>query len=170
MALPFKLKDLMVFQNGINYRGQVASVTLPKLTMKIEEWRGAGMATAFPVTNGMDGLMEMEHEWGGPMREVIAQFGIGATAADFTRFSGAYQAEDTGEVVAIDITTRGVIEEIDMGEAKPGESAPMKTKSKLGYYRLDWNGATLIEIDPLAGIMVVAGVDRWADIRAALGS
>ena len=64
---------------------------------------------------------------------------------------------------------RGRHEEIEMGEQKPGEPGEFKVKSALAYYKLVWNGRTEIEIDPLAGIEIVDGIDRSAERRAAIG-
>lgn len=43
MALPRKLKYLNMFNDGLSYMGVVESVTLPKLTRKLEKYRGGGM-------------------------------------------------------------------------------------------------------------------------------
>ena len=43
MALPRKLKYLNLFNDGLSYMGVVQSVTLPKLTRKLENYRGGGM-------------------------------------------------------------------------------------------------------------------------------
>ena len=52
MALPSKLKNFNLFNDGHSYMGQVDEVVLPKLTAKMEEWRGGGMDA--PVDIGMD--------------------------------------------------------------------------------------------------------------------
>lgn len=41
MAMPRKLKLMNVFLNGYSYQGVAKSVTLPKLTRKLENYRGA---------------------------------------------------------------------------------------------------------------------------------
>ena len=43
MALPRKLKNMNLFNQGRSYIGEVPSVTLPKLTRKLDEYRGGGM-------------------------------------------------------------------------------------------------------------------------------
>jgi P2 family phage contractile tail tube protein len=74
MGLPRKLKDLMLFNAGEAYVGQVGSFTLPKLTRKMEEWRGGGMDTPFEIDMGGE---KLEAEWtcGGPIVEVLRQSG-----------------------------------------------------------------------------------------------
>ena len=43
MALPRKLKNLNLFNEGNSYVGVVKSVTLPPLARKMEAYRGGGM-------------------------------------------------------------------------------------------------------------------------------
>ncbi|TBM13922.1 phage tail protein, partial [Hafnia alvei] len=43
MGMPRKLKYLNLFNDGLSYMGVVSSVTLPKLTRKLENYRGGGM-------------------------------------------------------------------------------------------------------------------------------
>ena len=44
MAMPRKLKFLNTFLDGVSYLGVIESVTLPKLTRKLENYRGGGMS------------------------------------------------------------------------------------------------------------------------------
>ena len=54
MALPRKLKYLNMFNDGLSYMGVVESVTLPKLTRKLENYRGGGMNGAAAIDLGLD--------------------------------------------------------------------------------------------------------------------
>ena len=167
MGMPRKLKDLRLFNDGLRYLGEVASVTLPKLTRKFEEWRGGGMDSAAKVDMGGE-AMEMEWALGGPMVDVLAQYGETDIAGVQLRFVGAWQTDDDSGVDRVEIVIRGSHEEIDMGEAKPGEGGEFKVKTAVAYYKLTWNGVTVIEADPLNGVLIVGGVDRRAAIRNAL--
>ena len=168
MGLPRTLKDMMLFNEGLAYLGEAGSVTLPTLTRKMEEWRGAGMNAPVKMDMGME-AMELEAVFGGPMRDILRQWGVTTVAGVYLRFAGAYQQDDTGDVDSVEIIVRGRHEEIEMGEQKPGEAGEFKVKSALAYYKLVWNGRTEIEIDPLAGIEIVDGIDRSAERRAAIG-
>ncbi|EFI1440520.1 phage tail protein, partial [Escherichia coli] len=66
MAMPRKLKYMNVFLNGYSYQGVATSVTLPKLTRKLENYRGAGMNGSAPVDLGLDDdALSMEWSLGG---------------------------------------------------------------------------------------------------------
>jgi len=168
MGLPLKLKDMVLTNYGRAYLGDVPSVTMPKLARKFEEWRGAGMDGPVKIDMGGEAL-DMEWSAGGPLKDVLSQFGATTVDATFLRFTGAYQADDTEDHVAVEITVRGRHEEIDPGEQKVGEGGEFKMKTACSYYRLEWNGETVIEIDRLARLFMVNGIDILAQRRAILG-
>ncbi|MBB4617999.1 phage major tail tube protein [Sphingomonas abaci] len=167
MALPRKLKIMDVFNEGQSWMGQVSSVTLPKIAMKGEDWRGAGMIGEVTIDMGLEKL-ELETTCGGPMRDSIRQLGTPGVAGTFRRFAGGYQDDSTGEVTRVDITMRGRPVEIDKGEAKVGEGGEFKDKWALSYLREEWDGRVLVEIDLLNGVYIVDGVDRYAELRNAI--
>ena len=167
MGLPRKLKDLRLYNDGLRYMGEVGSCTLPKLTRKFEEWKGAGMDAPVKIDMGGE-AMEMEFALGGPMVDVLAQYGETDIAGVQLRFVGAWQKDDDSDLDRVEIVIRGRHEEIDMGEAKPGEGGEFKVKTALVYYKLTWNGVTVIEADVLNSILLVGGIDRRAALTNAL--
>ena len=88
MALPKKLKNFNLFQNGENFAGQVAEVTPPKLTRKMEAYRGGGMNGPIDIDQGQEGIV-LEWTAGGFMRSVCAQYGITKHDGVQLRFAGA---------------------------------------------------------------------------------
>lgn len=169
MGMPRKLKNLNVFNDGVTYIGQAGEVTPPKLVRKLEDWRGGGMDAPIKADMGQEGL-EMEVTCGGFMRDVFGQFAIAQHNGVMLRYAGAYQRDDSGEVDAVEIVVRGRHEEIDMGKGKPGDDTEFKFKTVCSYYKLSMNGAVLVEIDVQNMICIVNGVDRLAELRAAIGA
>ena len=95
MAMPRKLKLMNVFLNGYSYQGVAKSVTLPKLTRKLENYRGAGMNGSAPVDLGLDDdALSMEWSLGGFPDSVIWEL-YAATGVDAVpiRFAGSYQRD-----------------------------------------------------------------------------
>lgn len=166
MALPRTLKDFNVFYNGIDFVGQCTEFTRPKLSLKLEDYSGAGVG---PVKMNMGPeAIEAEHAYGGIMRDILNDFG-GSISGVMLRFAGAYQRDDTDEVDAVEIVLRGRHQEIDPGAAKPGDKTEFKVKTACTYYKETINGDTVIELDLLNKIFVVNGKDLWAEIRKAIG-
>lgn len=170
MAMPRKLKNMMLFNDGHSYLGVAKSVTLPPLARKMEAFRGAGMNGPVKADLGMsDDGIQLEWSLGGLDLTVLKQFGAVGVAAVPLRFTGSYQQDDTGEETAVEIVVRGRHESIEMGEAAAGEDTEHKITTAGSYYKLIVDGETVIEIDLLNFIEIVGGEDRLAKQRAALG-
>lgn len=168
MALPRKLKNFIIFADGVNYAGECEEVTLPKLTRKLEEYRAGGMNG--PVDLDMGGeKLELEATYGGLMREILKQYGVTRTDAALVRFAGAYQRDDSGDVDSVEIVVRGRHTELDFGTGKVGDNSQFKVKSSVSYFKLTVNGEVWIEIDYVNFIEIVFGVDRLAEQRRAMG-
>lgn len=168
MGLPATLKNLNLFNDGLSYLGQVPELTPPTLGRDFEDYRGGGMNGPVKLDRGMKGI-EMEWTGAAMLRDVFRQFGIAQVDGVQLRFAGAYQADDTGAVDAVEIVVRGRHEEIAPGGAKPADNTELKIKTACSYYKLTINGEVLIEIDLLNMVEIVGGVDRLAEQRAAIG-
>ncbi len=168
MALPRKLKGFNLFQNGENFVGQVAEVTLPKLTRKMEDWQGGGMGGPIKVDFGNEGI-QMEWTAGGFMKSVLQQYGITQHDGVLLRFAGGYQAGDSTSVDAIEIVIKGRHSEIDPGSAKAKEDTSFKVTTVASYYKLSINGEEIIEIDFVNMIERINGSDLLATLRTAIG-
>ena len=168
MALPRKLKNFNLFVDALSFVGVVTEVVLPKLSRKMEEFRGGGMNGPIEVDLGSE-LLTLEWTCGGHVREVYQAFGISRADGVLLRFAGAIQRDDTGEVQAVEIVVRGRHKEIDPGTAKAGDDTALKVTSTLTYYKLTIDGEVDIEIDILNMVEMVGGEDRLAQQRAAIG-
>lgn len=168
MALPRKLKNCNLFNDGNNYLGQIEEVTLPKLSRKMEDWRGGGMDGAVQADMGQDNI-ELQWTAGGVLDTALRQYGVTRVGGCLLRFAGAFQRDDTGDVDAVEVVVRGRHKEIDFGSAKPGDHTQHKFTTACSYYKLSMNGSVLVEIDLLNMVFNVGGVDRLADQRRAIG-
>lgn len=168
MALPNALKNFNHYTDGNSLMGVVEEVTLPKLSRKMEEFQGGGMVAPVDVDLGNE---KLEHEvtCGGFVGDGVKQFAATKANAVLHRFAGAYQRDDTGDVQAVEIVTRGRYKEIDFGNAKVGDKTQTKFKGSLSYYKLTVDGVVLIEIDALSFVYNVNGVDMLAAQRKAIG-
>ena len=169
MALPSKLKNLGMFNDGVSYIGLAKSVTLPPLTRIMEDYRAAGMVGPVKIDNGQEAI-SLEWTLGGLDLLVLRQYGATRVDAVQLRFAGAYQNPQTGAVDAVEIVVRGRHEEIDLGDAEPGEDTEWSINTACAYYKLSVNGVVEIEIDFLNGVEIVGGVDRNLEILQAIGA
>lgn len=170
MALPRKLKFMNLFNDANNYQGIVEELTLPKLTRKLEAYRGGGMNGSANVDLGLDdGALDSEVTLGGIEAQIYTQWGITKVDGVMLRFVGSFQRDDTGEIVAVEVVTRGRYSEFDSGNYKQGDNTQTKLSAKNTYYKLTMGGRVLIEIDTVNMVEIVDGVDRLAEHRRAIG-
>ncbi|MDH2898855.1 MULTISPECIES: phage major tail tube protein [Rahnella] len=171
MALPRKLKYLNLFNDGLSYMGVVQSVTLPKLTRKLENYRGGGMNGSAPVDFGLDDdALTVEWSMGGlPDETLWAQYAAAGAADVPLRFAGSFQRDDTGDTSAVEIVMRGRHKEIDTGDMKQGEDTESKITTQCTYYKLVIDGNTLIEIDTVNMVEIVNGTDMLEKHRRNIG-
>jgi len=168
MGLAKKLKNYNLYNEGNSYMGVVDEFAQPKIAHAMDEWRAGGMLGPVKIDNGLQ-MMEAEATVGGIVRQMLRQMGSASVDGVLLRLVGAYQSDDGSNVDQVEIVMRGRWEEIDMGNAKAGEDTKHKGKMPLAYYKLNINGRTEIEIDMLNAIYIVDGVDRYAEIRSAIG-
>jgi len=160
MALPRKLKYLNLFNEGNNWQGIVESLTLPKLTRKLENYRGGGMSGSAKVDLGLDDdALDVEWTIGGIEALPIKQMGVAKLDGVMLRYTGSIQRDDTGEVQAVEAVIRGRHKELDFGEHKQGEN----------YFKLTIAGEEICEIDTVNMVEKFGGVDRLAEHRQAIG-
>ncbi len=171
VAVGWLQKYLNMFNDGLSYMGVVESVTLPKLTRKLEKYRGGGMPGAVSVDLGLDDdALSLEWTLGGlPDIELWAQYASPGADSVPLRFTGSYQRDDTGAISAVEVVMRGRHKEYDGGENKQGESGTTKMATECAYYQLTIDGKEVIEIDVINMVLKVDGVDRMAEHRKAIG-
>ncbi|MDQ0739244.1 phage major tail tube protein [Pseudomonas sp. W4I3] len=170
MAMPRKLKNLNLFNDGNSYLGLVKSLTLPALGRKMEGYRGGGMNGPVKADLGMsDDGIQFEWKTGGLDLISLRQFGAVNASSVALRFSGPYQQDDTGEVSNVEVVVRGRHETIEMGDAQPGEDTEHSMTTTCSYYKLTVDGEEIIEIDLLNFVEKVNGVDMLEKHRTGMG-
>ncbi|MDE1493382.1 phage major tail tube protein, partial [Xenorhabdus bovienii] len=119
------------FNDGNNYIGVVEEITLPKLSRKLEAYRGGGMNGAANVDLGLDdGALDAEFTLGGVEAQLYKQWGIEKVDGVALRFNGSFQRDDTGDVIAVEVALRGRFSEFDHGSYKQGDNTQTKVSAK----------------------------------------
>lgn len=168
MALPHKLKDFNLFGDGNSWQGQVPTLTLPELARNTEEYRGGGMDGPIEIDMGQN-LIEFSWTAAGMIVDIFDQYGTPLHDANLLRFTGSYESDETGEVMPVEVVTRGRHKTIALGDAEPGGNNQISVTTTCSYYKLTVDGQEIIEIDLPGMVFRVRGVDRLAQRRRALG-
>lgn len=166
--LPRTLHNFNVFTNGVNWAGVAQEVQLPKITKKVEDYRGAGMIGDVGITMGYE-KMECEITYGGfdPMHFTQLKY-CGATSLPI-RFVGLYKRQDTCVTSAVEIYMRGNAVEFDGGSSKLGEQTEHKIKYNVSYYRVMVDGVEVCELDFINGIEKFGDTDVAQQLKNLLG-
>lgn len=164
--LPKILKNFSAFVDGRGYAGRVDEITLPKLSIKTEEYRGGGMDVPIDIDLGMEKL-EAEITFSEYDPELFRLFGImDNSTVNFTLRGGL---QGTGDAEPVVINLRGKIKELDSGSWKAGDKATLKCMIAIFYYKFTIDRRELIEIDAENMIRKINGVDQLSSMRQALG-
>lgn len=167
MALNDILKNMNLFVDGHGYAGNVEEITLPKLTMKMEEFRNGGMDAPIEVEMGMEKL-ELSFSLTKFDADVLKLFGLAPGSSKPINIRGSLLSEDGTEKPVI-INAQGMIKESDFGSWKPGDKATLKGSVAVKYYKLTIDGNVVHEIDVINMIRKINGVDQLAQTRKNLG-
>lgn len=165
--IPEMLTNCVMFVDGVSFSGDVPSMTLPKLSIKSEEYRGGGMSGPVDLPTGLEKL-EAAFTTNGVRREALKFFGLADQTACNLVFRGSFKGQK-GTVKAVTVTLRGSLKEVDMGDWKPGDKAEIKHAVAITYYKLEIDGRVMFEIDFANMVQVINGVDQLAAERSALG-
>jgi len=125
--IPETLANLNLFVDGISFQGDVPSLTLPKLTLKMEEHRPGGMNMTVELDMGME-KQEASFTTTGVRREALNHFGL----ADGTEFDSSWSRGKPFQCV---IGTGRVIKGWDQGimGMRVGGKRKLLVPAHLGY-------------------------------------
>ena len=165
--IPEMLTNCVMFVDGVSFSGDVPSMTLPKLSIKTEEYRGGGMSGPVDMPTGLEKL-EAAFTTNGVRKEALKFFGLADQTACNLVFRGSFKGQK-GTVKSVTVTLRGSLKEVDMGDWKPGDKSEIKHAVAVTYYKLEIDGRVMYEIDFANMVQVIDGVDQLAAERSALG-
>ena len=165
ITIPRKLQNFTAFVDGRGYAGLVTEVEPPKITIKTEEYRAAGMDTPIEIDMGTEKL-EATLTFAEHNKELFKALGLlpGGNLSITLRGAGG----EGSATNAITIELRGRFKELDQGSWKSGDEATVKFMVALRYYKLTIDGEDVVEIDTENMKRMIGGVDQLAGQRDAL--
>lgn len=158
------LRNCTIFVDRVSKIGQASEIALPVPAEKVEELRNAGMVMPIDIPMGYE-KAEASFKLTGFDPQVIALFGLAVGVEKEFMVTGALAHED-GTIINATAYIRGRLVKSDHGSWKPGETGENDFQITLRYYRLEVEGATLIEMTPFE--VSIGGVSQTSGIRAAL--
>lgn len=166
--LPAVIKNMNVFVDGTSYAGVAKTVALPELVKKTEDYRAAGMIGDIALDMGFEKL-EMTVTYTGVDSRQFAQLARCGVSDLPIRYIGAYERQDTCQHVTREVYMRGALTGLPLGEIELGSPNEQELTYSVTYIKVVDDGVTMLEIDVVNGICILAGVDKTAEINARLG-
>ena len=169
ITVPHTLKNfnLYIAKPGVDqasYAGLITELTLPKLSIKTEEFRAGGMDASIPIEVGMESL-RCDFSLAEYNIATLNLFSFFDYATSLT-FRGAFT---NGEAVqATVIKLNGAIKENDFGSWKLGSLVTFKVSFVATYYELTINDKEIIKIDVVNMERVINGNDQLANWKTAI--
>ncbi|TCS94125.1 hypothetical protein EDC36_12047 [Tepidimonas ignava] len=167
MAIQHILANLNAFVAGKGYLGRVTEFTPPKLAPIVREYKAGGMGAEVAVPMGAVEKLECSFTLTGYDPDVLAQFAVVPGRLVQLRFTGALVDYD-GTTRPIEVTMRAVLA-FEPDAWKPTEASDLKITAMCHYYKLDIEGRTLHELDPVNMVAIIDGQDQLQAMRQALG-
>lgn len=165
-----KLTNANVYFDGASYLGKVSEISLPDVPIKQADHQALGMHGMTELPVGMD-KMELGMKWTTIVPEAFKKVANAYKAYTFEVRSSQEEYDSTGRVAQVSYVAyfRGMPKNIPGGNFKQHENVDGETKFNITYFKLEIGGITIFEIDHLANIYIVDGVDLLQTYRANLG-
>ena len=156
--------------NGVSLAGQLDEFHPPQLQTMIDWYRAGGMDMPIPLDMGMDPLVA-RLIINGYQPEAFTQFGLADINSTPLLVLGGLQDSD-GTFSQITFEMRGRVAATNQERVRGrGEVPRVMVQMGLTFYKVmhSLENEPLIEIDAMNMVRKIAGVDRLAPLRAALG-
>lgn len=165
-----RITNANIYMDGASLLGRAEEVNLPAIAYKMVEHKALGMVGTAEFFAGID-KMEAKVKWNSYYPEVMKKAAnpfqtvnmqVRGSLENYT--SGG----KTGEVPVVCYMTAGY-KGFPMGNFKQHDNVELESNLSVYYVKLEVDGSPIVELDVLANIFKVDGVDVLAQYRANLG-
>lgn len=165
-----RLTNANIYVDGNSWLGRAEEVTLPVITSKMSEHKALGMVGMVELFSGIDKL-EARIKWNSVYKDVFKKAANPTKTVQMQVRASLenYGSEGkTGESACVVYMT-AQFKALPLGTFKQNENVELESALNVTYIKLVVGGETILELDVLANIYTVDGVDLLATYRANLG-
>jgi hypothetical protein len=166
-----KLTNANIYIGGSSFLGRAEEITLPAVKAKFSDHKGLGMIMDVEFPNGFE-KMTGKVKWSSLYPDVIEEVGSPFDAvqmqvrANMDSYDASGQRAQSSVVCFLTVRFKDSLSALTLKMNEPSEQ---ESDFSATYYRLEVDGAPLVEIDALSQLFFVADVDQLAQYRANLG-
>lgn len=166
-----KLTNANVYLGGNSLLGKASEIDLPKVVQKMMEHNALGMIGTLELPSGIDKL-ESRLKWSSFYADVKRQFANPFNALNLQVRGNleSYTSAGRTEEVAYVCYMTAHCKDLPLGNFKRHENAEFESNLSVTYVKLEVDGVPVVELDVIANIYKVDGVDIMAQYRANTGA
>jgi len=165
-----RMTNANVYVDGQSQLGKAEEINLPDITFMMSEHKALGMIGKFELFSGVD-KMEATIKWNAFYTDVMKKFSDPRKALKLQVRSSleTYNSEGIlAEVPCVAYLT-GYPKNFPAGNFKQHDNVETTSKMTITSYKLEIDGNPVIEIDSMANIYSVDGVDIFKNYRSNIG-
>ena len=165
-----QITNANVYVDGNSFLGKTEEIKMPDVVVTMTEHKALGLVGKVELPSGLD-KMESTQKWNSLYPEVLKKAANPFTAvqlqcrSSMETYTGAGRTEQVPVVVYI----TGTFKKFPMGNYKQHDNVEAETSMSVTYVRININGVDVIEVDVLANIYKVDGVDLLETFKANIG-
>ena len=166
-----KLQEANVYLNGNSLLGQCQEIKLPEVVHKYSDHKALGLISELELWGSLQ-KMDADFTFNSYYADTMAQCANPFDAFDIQVRSSLKTFGAGGAVISevpVVIYLKGTWKQSGTGSFKQGDPSEVPTKLAVKYMRQVVDGREILEVDVLANIFKVDGVDMMAQYRENLG-
>lgn len=166
-----RLQEANVYLNGNSLLGQTAEIKLPEVTHKYSDHKALGMVSELELWSSLQ-KMDAEFKWNSYYPDTMTKCADPFAAFDIQVRSSLRTFGGGGAVISekpVVIYLKGTWKQAATGDFKQGDPSEINSKLAVKYMRQVVDGKEILEVDVLANIFKVNGVDILQTYRENLG-
>lgn len=165
------LNNANIYVNGNCLLGRAEEIKLPTIKFKMADHKAVGMVGGIKLPSGIEALEGGEVKWNSFYQEVWGQLLDPFTAVQMQVRGSLETFTSQGRVAQVPyvVYLTASFHEVPMGDFKQNDKAEFASKFYASYVKQQVNGQDVLELDMMANIYKVNGVDKLGTYRANIG-
>ena len=165
-----RLTNANMYLDGNSLLGKVEEMTLPSVKNKMVEHKALGMNGALEFPSGIEKL-EGKIKWNSFYGDVLAKMANPYTALQVQVRASLETYASGGRVSQVPVVAILTMmpKSLPGGSFKQNDNVEAETDYTANYFKLTIGGQDIVEVDVLANIYKVGGVDVLAEYRTNIG-
>lgn len=165
-----RLTNANVYVNGASQLGKAEEISLPVVKHVMSEHKALGMVGKMEFASGIDKL-EAKIKWNSFYNDVFKKFATPFNTLNLQCRASVERYDSTGRSAQVPyvVYLTAFAKDFPTGNFKQHDNVELESNLSVTYVKIEENGENVLEIDVLANIYKVGGVDQLAQYRQNLG-